>query len=580
MIRAFRTIRPRTFSIASTFQRNLTTDNVGNIVNINEGVHTNMVTIATGSSGIAAKKVVTEPRPTHILKQEIDTLFGEQHLSIRGVKQFMSEGLNECNVTTLSHLMRVTGKLTKDRRDMLLRFYMPIISDRVKVLKAVPWSFVDISNVVYGLQRMKERDNGVLDILASMTDMANVTGLGTQVPTSQNISMMLFGISSFRCNQQETKNFLKVITQMMKSCDTNFDAHHISNSMKGLQSMNGDIPEVQEVLEVFTERIKGSTDFFGPKDVSNSLSGLRNMSCTNPVVTALIEALLERIQTCQEPFKSKNVADSLNGFQKLTSDHEVVRNVLSVITPMIRGCKEKMNSMSIGHAMIGLRGMNSDNREVLLLLKVLTECILKPAPVSPPNQPESQLAINTANRLLDAQGVKNIFNGMRRMDSDDVEVRNLINAVLPVLSNSTQRINASQLSDVFNGVQNMSSNHSEVRKLLVIITQKVINCKQRLSPALVANCVSSLSKMDEKVIEVRNLIIAFTPVAEKAKKPFEALLLKRATGGLRNMDESDPCVKELLVALTAQTNKYSDGLDSEEASGDAVEDGETETEYK
>lgn len=577
MIRAFRTIRPRTFAIAPIFQRNFTTDNVGNIVNINGVVHTNMVTIATGSSGIAVNRVVTEPRPTHILKQEIDALFADQHLSIRGVKQFMTEGLHECNVTTLSHLMRITGKLTKDRRDMLLRFYMPIISNRVKVLKAVPWSFVDISNVVYGLQRMKERDNGVLDILASMTDMANVTGLGTQVPTSQNISMMLFGISSFQCNQQETKNFLKVITQMMKSCDTNFDAHHISNCLKGLQSMNSDIPEVQEVLEVLTERIKESTDFFGPKDVSNSLHGLRSMSCSNPVVTALIEALLERIQTCQEPFNSKNVADSLNGLQKVTSDFEVVRNLLTVITPMIRGCKEKMNSMSIGHAMIGLRGMNSDSTEVLLLLKVLTECINKPAPATRPYHPESQLAINTANRLLDAQGVKNIFNGMRRLDSDHIEVRNLINAVLPVLSNSTQRINASQLSDVLNGVQNMSSHHSEVRKLLVIITEKTINCKQKLSPALVANCVSSLSKMDVKLIEVKNLIIALTSVAEQAKKPFEAQLLKRATGGLRYMSKSEPCVKALLEALSAQTNKASDGLDSEEASGDAVEEGETES---
>lgn len=572
MIRALRTIRPpRAFSVISAYQRSFTTDHVSSIVKTNEEVHVNLVTTATSSGAIAAvagdKLVPVNP---HALKLEVSAMFSQQHLSIRDLRSFMTGSFTECNMATLAHLMRISGKLTKDRRDMLLRFYMPVISARVKMLESKSWNFTHISCVVFGLQRMKERDNGVLDILASMTELADKTASKREVPNSHHISMMLRGLEKFEGTQKETKDFLVLTVKMMKACVTMFDAQHISSCLYGLQSMKSDSKEVRDVLVVLTERIKESTDMFGPKNVAASLYGLKGMNCDYPEVVNLLEALETRIQTCQEAFRPKEVTDSLHGLQRFTSDHPVVRNILTCITPMIRDCDRPPTAMGVSNAMIGLRCMHVDCREVPLLLKTLTQCILRPVYVPPPHIVVSEYALKAEKRLLDAQGVKNIFNGMRRMDSENPEVRALITAVTPILEASTQKLNASQLTETFNGIQNMSSSRKEVRKLLVILTEKANQCKQALSPIMMGKCIGSLSKMRYDVVEVKHLITALIPLAESCKKPLDDIAKKRVQVGLRNMlNEVD--VIALLEALKSPEEKAKAGVTSADTVESAVD---------
>jgi hypothetical protein len=556
MIRALRTMRPpRAFSVISAFQRSFTTDHVDSIVNTNEKVHVNLVTTATSSREIAAvagdKLVPVNP---HALKSVVSELFSQQYLSVRDLRLFMTGSFMECDKATLAHLMRISGKLTKDRRDMLLRFYMPVISARVNMLKSKSWNFTQISCVVFGLQRMKERDNGVLDILASMTELADKTASKREVPNSHHISMMLRGLEKFEGSQQETKDFLVLVVKMMKACSTMFDAQHISSCLYGLQSMKSSSKEVRDVLVVLTERIKESTDMFGPKNVSSSLYGLQGMSCDHPEVVNLLEALETRIQTCQEAFRPKEVTDSLHGLQKLTSDHQVVRNILTCITPMIRDCDRPPTAMGVSNAMIGLRCMHADCTEVPLLLKALTQCIMRPVYVPPPHVIVTEYAAKAEARVLDGQGVKNVFNGMRRMDSENHEVRNLITAVTPLLLASTQKLNANQLTESFNGIQYMSSSRKEVKKLISILTEKVKQCKQIPSPIMVGKCIGSLSKMRYEVKEVRELIAAFIPLAESCKKPLDDVAKSRVKVGLRNM-LNEKAVVALLEALKSPEEK-------------------------
>jgi hypothetical protein len=547
------------------------------------------------------------------LTGEIDYIFKAQHMSKTMLSNFVINNLVNLEPPNLAHLMRITGKLTKSRRDMLLRFYMPAISARLRMLSTKSWNFKNISCIIFGLQRMNESDDGILDILETMTRISDELAMGTQVPLPLHVSMMMLGLEKNHCTEKETRNFLKLIVKMIKSCQSDFEAHHISSCLFGLQSTTSEGLDVREVLSILIERINESTDDFQPQNVSSALYGLQGMSGKEPVVLALLVALEAKIRTCKGDFKPKDVAHSLHGLQGMNSDHAEVRNILRALEPRIKSCTEPLDAMLVSDAMIGLQGMSSDCPEVLAILKAITSSLRKYEPrklkeghkskdgkenkeikvskdvigrkdskvinLSKESTEIKVIAKQTDDlyddeeedeveyvRPLDAQGVRNVLRGLRRMSSDSEEVRSLLKAVGPRLLGSTQTMNAYQLRAAFSGIKGLESKHSEVRPVVITLIQKVRQCKQVFSPQCVGTSLACLSGMSSEKYEVRDLAAALAPCVDLCVRPLSAQLVGDVMFGLQGMNSDHAEVGCLIKSVTGIVRQCKGDFDAESAS--------------
>ena len=67
--------------------------------------------------------------------------------------------------------------------------------------------------MIYGLQCLREKDAGYLDILTTMSKIADTTMKDHGAISAQNMSMMLYGLQENRFMEPESKHFLTVTTK-------------------------------------------------------------------------------------------------------------------------------------------------------------------------------------------------------------------------------------------------------------------------------------------------------------------------------------------------------------------------------
>lgn len=567
------------------------------------------------SSGIAMNSTDQRDYGKMFLQRrgEIDHIFKAQHLSKTLLSNFVMDNLIHLEPSNLAHLMRVTGKLTKSRRDMLLRYYMPAISARLKMLSSRSWSFSHISYVIFGLQRMDESDDGILDILQTMTSISNETAKRSILPLPQDVSMMLLGLETNFCTEKETKIFLTLMVKMIKSCKSDFGAYHISSSLFGLQHATSDSVEVQAVLTALTERIYECKEDFCQKNIGAALYGLQGMSSNEPVVLALLVALEAKINSCPEALSPNGASQSLHGLQRMSSDHVEVRNILRALVSRMKNMTESMDAMRISDAMIGLQGMSSDCPEVLALLRAITPSMTQRAlrqknlnvmgiegKKSKENEDEKE-SIETAvveeiqeskesnegkeievitkitddqgevkkdkvelERRLDAQGVKNVFRGMRRMNSDSSEVRALLKVLGPRLLRSSQTMNVLQLRAAFSGMRGLEGIKIEVRPLVATLVKKVKQCKQIFSPLCVGTSLASMVRLSSDKYEVRYLAASLVRCVDLCQKPLTAKLMGDAMFGLQLMSSDHAEVALLIKSVTVKVSECLGVFDDED----------------
>ena len=545
------------------------------------------------------------------LETEIDYIFKAQHISRALLSNFVMNSLINLDSHRLAHLMRVTGKLTKGRRDMLLRYYMPAISARLKMLSTKSWNFKSISCIIFGLQRMNESDDGILDILETMTEISDETAKGTQLPLPQNIYMMMLGLEKNHCTEKETKNFLKLIVKMMKSCKSDFEAHHISGCLFGLQSTTSDGSDVLEILSTLTEKINECTNDFIPQNVSGALYGLQGMRGDEPVVLALLVALETKIHTCQREFTPKDVAYSLHGLQRMSSDHIEVRNILRALEPRIKSCTEPLDSMYVSEAMVGLERMSSDCPEVLAIIRALTPSLRKfelkeskeennrskqskenkeSKDIKESKESKEMMKVSKESeesdkitkatdvledeeedeveyvRPLDAQGVSNVLRGFRRKSSNSPEVCAMLKALGPRLLGSTQTMNVHQLKSAFSGIRGLNSSRAEVRPVILTLIQKVKQCNQVFSPECVATTLGSLSGMSSEKYEVRDLAAVLPRNVDLCWRPLNAYLVGDVMYGLQGMNSDHAEVEHLIKSVIRLVKECKGNFDGEAVS--------------
>ena len=102
------------------------------------------------------------------LRLLIESTFSDKAVTSHKYGDFINHELPFCDPVQFANFMRLTGKKS-NRQYNLLKIHLPAIASRLNKLSSLLWSFRDISSLVYGLQCMTEKDNGLPSYLSVVT---------------------------------------------------------------------------------------------------------------------------------------------------------------------------------------------------------------------------------------------------------------------------------------------------------------------------------------------------------------------------------------------------------------------------
>ena len=285
------------------------------------------------------------------MKLEVDTIFENESLAKERVNDFIRDKLADCDIPTISSLLRVSAQTLKNEPESLLKSHLPAIARRLDALSSEPWSFMHISFVVYGLQYSKEKDRHSLSILGTMAKVATVTLQGDKPPMDQDISMILLGIQNNSSEQKETIAMLKVVHEMLNVSTSPFLAQSMSNAFYGMKGLTSDCPEALAVLAALAPKVIKCKAPMSPQQISFALCGLQGMSCNYPEVISALQALNPRVVNIPKTFRAQHVGNAMLGLQKMGSEHPEVINMMSALLPEFKHCRESLNPEEIKKVM-------------------------------------------------------------------------------------------------------------------------------------------------------------------------------------------------------------------------------------
>ena len=159
----------------------------------------------------------------------------------------------------ISDFMRITGKKSRNKTRLHLKRNLPAIASRIKKLPTVSWRYRDISAVVYGLQCLREDDDGYLAVVAAMTAALVKSNQSREAVPFKSISMAMIGLQKNKLRARQSVELLNSIMIMTKSCHESPDAQEVGNALHGMQSMSSDhaVGETDGI-----EIIPGSREYF------------------------------------------------------------------------------------------------------------------------------------------------------------------------------------------------------------------------------------------------------------------------------------------------------------------------------
>ena len=536
-------------------------------------------------STIAISGTIKDPNVSVIIVAAPKNLMSNMHDGIhmypkgfrrREKKSFdlhIEENFKKCDPRDIANLLRLSGKKSRVNTHLILRKHLPAIAIRVEELACVPWLYMEIAFVIYGLQCFDEETLGYLSILASMAKVIRCALNGSDTLTSQSLSMLLFGLQKNVCNESQSLQLLAGVTEMIAQCDEKPCAQAVGNALYGMQGMSSERSEVRQLLSALIPYISSCEDTLKPQHIGNALYGMQRMDSSIREVRDMILALLPKINSCQIPLRPQHVGNALYGMQSMRSDSDEACAMLSTLLPKIKSCQENLTSQEIGMALYGMQGMKSNRYAVCAILMALVPKIENCTALD--QQAVGNILYSMKNMscvhhevcvFLSAliphiilcsnkfteQNIDNAFYGLQGMSSSSPQVRTLLSALIPKIDQCTEAFKARTVSNILVGMQGMTSEHSEVRTLLSILEIKLFGCEEKFNSQNISNSLYGLQGMNCDNPEVRTLLLHLSSKVKKCTDTFNAQSVGNAVYGLQNMNYDCIELRTLLSVLISK----------------------------
>lgn len=302
-----------------------------------------------------------------IVKIEIDLLFAVEATARENARLYLEEKLANIDIFRLANFMRVSAQTLKKEPESFIKEHLPAISRRITELSSEPWSFREISFVIYGLQFDRVKDRHSLSIMANMFKVATEALKGPIPPKSQDIAMIILGMQHNQSSQVQANNMMGAVNEMLSACTNRFDAQSLSNSFYGLKGMDSRSPQALAVLASLTPRIAKCKELLSPQQVSFSLCGLQSMSNISPEVLEALVALGPRVSDIPKTFRASHIGNAVLGFAGMTSTSPEVLAMLDRLVPEFQFCREDLTEDDIAKVQKGTKKLGNKCLQVRAL---------------------------------------------------------------------------------------------------------------------------------------------------------------------------------------------------------------------
>ena len=406
------------------------------------------------------------------------------------VDNFIERKLKECNIAEISIFLTRSSSRSEDTASVtFLLGYHALISKRLEILSEQDWSFWQIAATLSSLKCMRETEDGVQQIITSMTKVANAALARDEVVTADDITLMMKGLAGIAGREEETRKLLSTITLAITRCKDIFTKAEVVLCLRALQGKNSDFPEVRGLLYVLTERLAAlNTGSISALALSHIMFSTYRMSADSTEVTGLLTAVTNHIKKSPEGFNAEAIGNTIYGMQKMSSDvPEVTTLIRTILSTAERGTKDFAPQTS-SNTFTGMKEFSSDNPEVRHLLTYLI-----------PN-------VQGTVKCYHPRGLSDIFLGLKNMNSDCSEVRAVLQALNRHVLKGTGVMDAQSIGNTFFGLQNMKDDCKEVKDLLKGFVQIIRNSGGILSLEHIERILFGLRKMDQSSFEVQEIL--------------------------------------------------------------------------
>ena len=254
-------------------------------------------------------------------REAIDALFADTAGGALGAKfdAVVDKVLPGCSIVEIANFVRIAGKKSRDNTASHMMRRLPDIASNLDLLASSAWKYKEISFILYGLQSCKESNDGYLRIMMTMSRIAVSTVLRKESISSQNLSMILYGLRSNKFKHKESKEMLSCLPRIVEKCTEPLNAQAVGNALYGLKGMSSDNAEVRSLVRVLVGQVERCREPLDAQTVGNALYGLQGMSSDNADVRSLVRVLVGQVERCREPLDAQTVGNALYGLQGMFS---------------------------------------------------------------------------------------------------------------------------------------------------------------------------------------------------------------------------------------------------------------------
>lgn len=211
----------------------------------------------------------------------------------------------------------------------------------------------------------------------------------------------------------------------------------------------------------------------------------------------------------------------------------------------------ELRAREASNAMYGLRCMNPERPEVRQLIAALTH------------------KFAASPTKLVAQAVGNAVYGLQSLTSEYEEVRGLLRVLAPKISQCREQLEAQNVGNALYGMKGMSSDYVEVRLLLAALTHKIADVCETLNGQAIGNSLYGLQCCNSREVEVRGILHVLTVLINRSWDSLNTQEIGNSLYGLQRMSSDSVEVRELLQAMTTKISQSAACLDAQ-AVGNAL----------
>ena len=199
-----------------------------------------------GNQGDQKRQTFSQARPSPLdFDAQIIKLYAYPGVTSSVIDLFVNERLPKWTQREISTFMRISGKKSRSKTFLHLKRHLPSIASRIGVCTS-SWKLRDISAILYGLQCLREDDDGYLAIIAVMAEAIRQTVGSGEAASAVSISLTLLGLQKNKLRDRQSIELLHSITIMIKSCKESLSAQEVGNALYGMKGMSSDHAEVRD----------------------------------------------------------------------------------------------------------------------------------------------------------------------------------------------------------------------------------------------------------------------------------------------------------------------------------------------